>query len=89
MRFHERKQGVGVVGRQIAQPHILERGGCVPAGHLCSPRTGATTRWNPCVRLGWQQDFKIVFPARRFPHGSHGLSTRQQRTELGHAIRSG
>ena len=30
MRFHERKQGVGVVGRQIAQPHILERGGCVP-----------------------------------------------------------
>ena len=49
MRFHERKQGVGVVGRQIAQPHILERGGCVPAGHLCSPRTGATTRWIPCV----------------------------------------
>ena len=30
MRIHERKQGVGVVGRQIAQPHILERGGCVP-----------------------------------------------------------
>ena len=44
---------------------------------------------DPCVRLGWQQDFKIVFPARRFPHGSHGLSTRQQRTELGHAIHSG
>ena len=30
MRIHERKQGVGVVGRQIAQPHILERSGCVP-----------------------------------------------------------
>ena len=28
--IHERKQGVGVVGRQIAKPHILERGGCVP-----------------------------------------------------------